>query len=88
MYTYKRYEAIRILNTCILIFQIYSILTWEEGWANEKDLKKSLEVLQKEHSTDVFVCTCFQIAFLGSMLISCHFSNVCMHVVQAGFLLP
>ena len=37
-----------------------------------------MEILQKEHSTDVFVCTCLQIAFLGSTLISCHFSNVCM----------
>ena len=34
------------------------------------------------------VCTCLQIAFLVSTLISCHFSNVCMSVVQAGFLLP
>ena len=47
--------------------------------------KNQLEVLQIEHSTDAFVCTCLQIAFVASKLISCHVSNVCMSVVRAGF---
>ena len=45
------------------------LLFLKSGWsiphleADEKEWKKSLGMLQKEHSTDVFFCTCLQIVF-------------------------
>ena len=70
------------------------LLFLKSGWsiphleADEKEWKKSLGMLQKEHSTDVFVCTCLQIAFWDPQwfhVIS--YTSGCMWFKQ-GFLLP
>ena len=51
-----------------------------------KKVQKSVKMLQIDFSTDTIVFTYLQIALRDSSLISCHVSNVCMSVVQAGFL--
>ena len=52
----------------------------------KKDLEKSVEEFSERTWNRCLVCTCLQIAFLGSTLISCHFSNfVCVWFKQGFF---
>ena len=49
-------------------------------------MEKSVGDFADEHSTDAFVCTCLQIAFVASNLISFHVSNfACLWFKQGSF---
>ena len=51
----------------------------------KKDLEKSVEDFAERTCNRCLVCTCLQIAFLGSTLISCHFSNFACVWSKQGF---
>ena len=51
----------------------------------KKDLEKSVEDFAERTCNRCLVCTCPQIAFLGSTLISCHFSNFACVWFKQGF---
>ena len=53
-----------------------------------KMVQKSVKMLQIDFQQIPSFSHIFRLHFRDSSLISCHVSNVCMSVVQAGFLLP